>query len=205
MPDEHGPALRMAPQRVETIVDGVFAIAMTLLVLNLNLPPDNDPQNPLRIHELLVALWPQFKAYGLSFLLLGMFWFQHHRAFHFVAETDVRFVWLNITWLLFVSMVPFSTLLIDEYGHQETAALFFHGNMLVIGLFMAVTWRYAAARGLLRGTADERIVRFYKRRSLFFPGITLGALAWALVNPSYSSLPYLLLVLQGPLLRRLYV
>lgn len=182
---------RMETQRLQTLVDGIFAIAMTLLVFNLRVP--QGPLSAADFNRLLLGLWPQFWTFGQSFLLLGMFWITSHRQFRFIEYTDQAHLWIHIVWLMFVALVPFSTSLLGHYSQYLTCALFFHSNLLAVGLFIYWNWRHAARSGLIRSSVSSRMIRRNMKRNLVFPVASLCALGLAFATPLWSNLAYLLI------------
>ena len=134
-------------------------------------------------------------------MLLAIFWFNHHRFFHFVKETDGTFLWINIFWLLFVALVPFSASVVTDFGNQKAGAVFFHSNMLMIGLFAALSLRYALHKGLMQDDTDEQIMRLFRLRSLFLPVLSLCAIGISLFHPGRSSYAYFAIFLLNILLR----
>lgn len=191
----------MSVNRLETLVDGIFAIAMTLLVFNIAVPPSSEITPDVKFFELLKSLGPHLEVFAFSFMLLAIFWFNHHRFFHFVKETDGTFLWINIFWLLFVALVPFSASVVTDFGNQKAGAVFFHSNMLMIGLFAALSLRYALHKGLMQDDTDEQIMRLFRLRSLFLPVLSLCAIGISLFHPGRSSYAYFAIFLLNILLR----
>ena len=144
--------------RLETFADGVFAIAITLLVLTIRLPsPDED------LGKALIAQWPEFVAYVVSFLTIGIMWEQHHRLFTLIGRSNSTFAMINVVFLLFVAFVPFPTaVLAQRLGNGVDAlgaTLLYGGTMVAIAIMFNAIWRYAAGREghLLVGLSpDER-------------------------------------------------
>ncbi len=127
----------MNTDRVRSLTDGVYAIAMTILVLNFSVP-----QVPKRVGPLLAALakmWPEFAHYGLSFVLLGIFWTIHHRQFQFIKRTDSRLLWINLFVLMFIVLIPFSTSVTSEYRGVWPGPVLFDLNILLVGVLKLVT------------------------------------------------------------------
>ena len=120
-------------KRIETLVDGIFAIAMTLLVLNLNIPQLVYPVPDATMQTILIGLGPKLFTYALSFVLLAIFWRVNHSQFYHIKRVNTSLLWITIIWLLFVALVPFSTSLTGEYGYLTSAQVFFGLNLLIIG------------------------------------------------------------------------
>jgi uncharacterized membrane protein len=111
----------LSKSRIETLTDGIFAVAMTLLVLNISVPQISSHSADIVGTELLKRLfdlWPKILSYAISFLILAIYWSGHHRQFHYIKHSDRVLVWINIMFLMFISILPFSTSLLGEYREQ---------------------------------------------------------------------------------------
>jgi uncharacterized membrane protein len=201
MPEKHLDERGINKKRIETLVDGVFAIAMTLLVLTLNVPALTGSFNNADLNQALILLSPKFFIYGLSFLLLAIFWNVHHRQFSFLKYADTKLLWINIVWLMFVVLVPFSTSIVGEYGNLVTANVFFDVNMLLIGILAYFNWRHITFGGLVQEKRLENFKSAHKV-SLMLPIVSIIALIFAFIIPSYSNFVYFLMPLIEPLLKR---
>ena len=144
--------------RLEAFSDGVFAIAITLLILDIGVGSDagRDLGGAIR------GLWPSYLAYVASFSTIGAAWLAHNAITEYLERADAAFVRLNLLLLLFVSFLPFPTRLVAEYIHQDKAehvAVTFYGIVLLLSSTMLlVLWRYAVRARLVRpDTADEEI------------------------------------------------
>lgn len=184
----------MATKRIETLVDGIFAIAMTLLVLNLVVPEITGPLSEAVIRSSLSTLYPKFSIFVLSFILLAVFWNLHHRAFHYINKADNGLLWLNIIWLLFIVMVPFSQTLIGEYGDFAISHLVYNLNMMGIALFLALSWYYAVNRNLIDKNIDKTQFSKMGRGYLAFIFIALLAVTLTFIIPGWTSLTYILII-----------
>jgi uncharacterized membrane protein len=145
--------------RLEAFSDGVFAIAGTLLVLDLRVPSD-DPD----LTRTLLGLWPAYAAYLVSFLTIGIIWVNHHTLLEHCRRVDRRFLYLNLLLLIAVGIVPFPTSLVGQYilsEHGATAALVVYGlGALLIAVAFSGVFFYATHDGRLVGSAaDARSVR----------------------------------------------
>ncbi|MDZ4172275.1 MAG: DUF1211 domain-containing protein [Methanobacteriales archaeon HGW-Methanobacteriales-1] len=181
----------MDTSRIETLADGIFAIAMTLLVLTLEVPNFPDPVTNATMINFLISTIPQFFVYGMSFVLLAVFWRINHREFNRIEKSDGILLRMTIIWLMFVVLVPFSTSLIGDYGNLQVPELFFHLNMFIIGILAFITWYYAVNWGL---TSIKWTKKAYKRSFygyLIFPFLAVLAMLLTFITPSYSSLAYL--------------
>jgi uncharacterized membrane protein len=110
----------MEKSRIAALVDGIFAVAMTLLVLDLKLPEGTKMSNDPAVWRQLFELTGRFSTYALSFIVLGIFWIGHHSLFHFVRRVSRDMLWLNLLFLLFITLLPFSTNLLSGHSHLQT-------------------------------------------------------------------------------------
>ena len=143
--------------RLEMLCDGIFAIAMTLLVLELK-PPELPRQatsteilHALREHGLA------FVGFVLSFLLAGQFWILHHISFNYLRQASRALAMLTIPFLMFVSLLPFSTSMLTAYGLKNPVGLIcYFGNQFMLAALLAVQWRLARRQGLLTESDGSR-------------------------------------------------
>lgn len=140
--------------RVEAFSDGVFAIAVTLLILNIHLP-DPITANDTQLRGQLLRLWPSYLAYAVSFLLIGMVWINHHRMLHHVVRVDGLFLGLNLLLLMNIAFLPFPTDVLAQTMRsgtgQHTSAVFYGLSLVVGGIFFNSVWWYAARGHRLLG------------------------------------------------------
>ena len=127
--------------RLEALVDGVFAFAMTLLVVSLNVPTIPKAEAATELPAYLVTMFPQFLSFLIAFFILASLWIVHHEHFHFLRSVNKVVLWLNILILIFVGLVPFSTNLSGAYSHVPIAPLIFHANMLILSCLFLVQWQ----------------------------------------------------------------
>jgi TMEM175 potassium channel family protein len=174
--------------RVEAFSDGVFAVAITLLVLNIQAPSDVLADSQLL--NILLGRWPNYLAFVTSFATVGIMWINHHRLFNHIKRIDTVLLLLNLNLLMVIVFVPFPTALLAQYiSHtdQRLSALFYSGTFVVLAIFFNLLWRYATYKGRLLGkNADLAAVRGISRQYLFGPllyGVAFG-LAWINVPAS---------------------
>src|SRR5262245_27599586 len=110
----------LSKARIEALTDGVFAIAMTLLIFGVKVPVITPVTEKALRHE-LIQLWPSILTYAISFVMLGIYWVGHHNQYHYIQRTDRIFLWINIFFLMCVSSIPFSTSLLGQYPTERTA------------------------------------------------------------------------------------
>jgi uncharacterized membrane protein len=171
--------------RVEAFSDGVFAIAATLLILEIKVP--TGPADQLW-HELL-RLWPSYAAYVVSFLVIGIIWANHHTVFSYIARVDRTLVFLNLLLLLVVAALPWPTALVAEYLNKGWAAhvavAVYSGFMVAHAATFQAFWRYVTRTGhLLHEHVDLEGARATRAR------FALGSLAYPLAfGLSFVSAP----------------
>lgn len=135
--------VEIGTQRVETLTDGVFAIVMTLLALELSLPIIQAKSIDMQLIPRLIDLWPKFYSYILSFLLTGMLWNGHRVEFRYIKRSDGMLVMLTIIYLMFLTLLPFTTSLLGAYPLDKLPLLIFGINFAAILCSRIVIWRYA--------------------------------------------------------------
>jgi uncharacterized membrane protein len=173
--------------RLETFADGVFAIAATLLILNVDAQVVRDAPN---LGERLIHIWPSYVAYAASFVTIGIMWVNHHTIMSQVERADRRFLIANICLLVCIAFFPFTTRLVAEHvrgSGAEAAALAYGFTAVVTAVMFNVTWFYAAlGKRLLRPDADAAIVSGITRAYIPGPWIYLTATLVAFVSPVAS-------------------
>ena len=118
--------LALSKGRIEALSDGVFAIAMTLLVLELKIPDLPKDATQAELLSKLKELLPHFYSYAMTFVLSGVFWVFHHFTFHFIRHTTRVLLWLNVIFLMFVSLLLFSTHLMGDLMRHSVALMFYY-------------------------------------------------------------------------------
>lgn len=170
--------------RIETLADGVFAIAMTLLVLDLRVPDVLDGGGAL---GLVARLGPKFLTYALSFANLGVYWVGHHVQFDSIRRADTRLLWINIVFLLLIGLVPFSTALLGSAPRDPWSVQVYGANLVLAGLALLWSWRYATrGRRLVDADLGPERIRLGSVRSAVGGGVSLLAMALAFVDTRIS-------------------
>ena len=183
---------QISKNRLETMVDGIFAIAMTILVLGIDPPKPEISTAHAVLPGQIFALFPEIFIFIIAFLILAGFWLDHHRQFHFVRTIDSRLLWINIFLLISVVLIPFSTDVAGNSPDVQVAVLLFHINILIVGLIFSFHLNIISrSRYLLDSTADSHALRILFHQSLLIPGIAFLAAIISFFNPSVSLLVYL--------------
>ncbi len=172
--------------RLEAFSDGVFAIAVTLLVLELRAPlPGTLHEGESLLHALLHA-WPSYLAFVTSFVTVLIVWINHHNLFKMIHRADHNFLLLNGSLLLVVTFIPFPTNVLAEYIREpdaRTAAIFYSGTFLAMAVAFNFVWRYAAHDGrLLARDADERLIRIINKQFQIGPLTYVLCVVGAVIN-----------------------
>jgi uncharacterized membrane protein len=168
----------VSTNRTEAFSDGVFAIAATLLVLELKIPH-------AEAGGLLGALlerWPSYATYAVSFLTIGIIWVNHHAILDRVKTVDRPLLFINLVFLMVVAAIPFPTALLADYlreGHDERlAAAIYGGTMWMMGLAICAVWAYVIRGGLLHQEVDRNLAqRSLRIFALGIPAYPLGIAA----------------------------
>jgi uncharacterized membrane protein len=188
-PDLQEPII--PPTRSKALADGVFSIAMTLLVLDLGVPVVTQSSGDGALEKALLEMWPDFAFYVLSFLILGIFWLIHRVIFDVIMKYDTTLVWLNILYLMFVVLIPFSTSLFARYPTQQTATIVYGANVLLMFLMGFAMFSYAAGgHRLVDPTFDPVVIRGARIMGYVYIAVLLSGIAISFVSPLVSTLVY---------------
>jgi uncharacterized membrane protein len=195
--------LPLPKARLEALTDGMFAVTMTLLVLDLKLPEHLGGDHAQVVASLL-ALLPHVDDYVISFVVLCVFWLAHLRLLARLRDVDATFVWLNLAFLLFTTFVPTLTSLIGNNADRPIAAILYGCNLLLILLMEALMWRHASRHHFNDSVLDAPGVwQLMRRKFLFAATVIVAGVACALLEIAfaarvdYASYVYLLLIVAG--------
>jgi uncharacterized membrane protein len=199
--------------RVEAFSDGVFAIAITLLVLEIRVPSPELTGHGSTLLPGLLGLWPSYLGYLISFVTIGVMWVNHHSMFVLIQRTDRYFLLLSVFFLMCIAFLPFPTALLAEYlaepKGRRVAVATYGASFVLIALAYNAVWWYAIRKGrLLDPNADREAVRTISRRYLIGPiayGVSF-ALAfinvWASLAVHGFLIAYFVLPVRKPTARR---
>jgi uncharacterized membrane protein len=195
--------LPLPKSRLEALTDGIFAVTMTLLVLDLRLP-EHLGHEQTEIVASLLALLPHVDDYVISFVVLCVFWLAHLRLLARLRDVDATFVWLNLAFLLFTTFVPTLTSLIGNNADRPVAAILYGCNLLLILLCETLMWRHASRHHFNDSVLDAPGVwQTMRKRFLFAAAVIVAGIACALLEIAlaarvdYASYVYLLLIVAG--------
>jgi len=174
-------------ERILFFSDAVFAIAITLLVLEIKVPHiPHETLSEAAVRHALVELLPKFAGFFFSFFIIGLMWIEHHRIFRFIGDYDMGLVWRNLLFMLFVAFIPFPTAMFSEYFLSTTAFILYVAGFATAAALKAWIWHHAAARreSLIVADVDDATIREIARRSWAVPIVCgVAMLAAIFVGP----------------------
>ena len=192
--------------RLAALSDGIFAVAMTLLVLNIVIPTvgiSTHAQQPIwapgalaseaTVWNALVPLGPHLLTYLMSFLTLGIFWAGQQTQLNYFARSDHRLTWIHLVFLLAVVFMPFSTALLAEFITYRLPMLIYWVNLFSLGLLLFISLEYASRAGLLTAEATPEVGAASKRRIVVYQILYAGAALLCVVN-TYLAIAVLVLL-----------
>ena len=166
------------PERLQAFSDGVFAIALTLLVLEIKVPHLYDAASGPEAWEALRLLAPKFGSFLLSFAYVAVFWVNHHHFFDLIDEVSPGLLWVNNLLLLSMCFIPFPTAFIGDYPSNPLALALFAVVVMGAGIVFTAMWPYAHRRGLMRSSVRKDAVKDVVRSGMMGPPLyAIAALA----------------------------
>jgi uncharacterized membrane protein len=178
--------------RIVSFTDGVFAIAITLLVLSFA-SPDKGGDTA----QAILDQWPQLLAYFLSFVVVGRMWLAHHRFFFTLERFDSRLIALNFLYLSFVCLIPYTTNVLGDHGGETVAPVLY---AIVLSLAVVANWlmiRYTLAHDHVRRELRPRTARLASAGTLLIPAVFVASIPVAFVSPNGAEWMWALIALQG--------
>lgn len=185
--------------RVEAFSDGVFAIAITLLVLEIRVPEPDLTGHGSSLFRALLALWPSYLGYLISFVTIGVMWVNHHSMFVLIRRTDRYFLLISVFFLMCIAFLPFPTAVLAEYlsepkGRPVAVALYSATFVLIAVAYNGLWWYAVRIGNLLEKNADREAVRTISRRYIMGPIAYAISLGLAFINPWVSLAVHGLLI-----------
>jgi uncharacterized membrane protein len=199
MSDDYNRIAGQSVERLAALSDGIFAVAMTLLVLDLRAPATHLVQSEHDLLRALLGLSPRIVVYVMTFMTLGIFWIGQQTQIHFLARSSRALAWIHLLFLFAVSLTPFSTSLLEEYTAYRTALLLYWLNILLLGAALYLSWSCATSTGLVRDDMPPEVPGAIRRRivvaqALYAFGALLCVLgtAWSIAFIVLVQLNYVL-------------
>ena len=199
-------------ERLILFSDAVFAIAITLLVIEIKIPEIHEkPVTENAVLQKLAELIPKFVGFLVSFLLIGQYWIVHHRMFSFVINFTDRLIWLNILFLFAIALMPFSTGFYSEYVLRGvvTPVIFYTGNIALLGLANFLMWRYLSnQKNNLTENLTPALAKYFSLRALTVPIIFVIFSFVYLYNPTIAFfipmlIPLILRLIFNPMKKKI--
>jgi uncharacterized membrane protein len=168
--------MALSKNRIEALTDGIFAVVMTILILDISIPQisSNSAIGGIaagtELLKGLFDLWPKILSFGISFVILAIYWMAHHRQFNYVKHLNRTLIWINIMFLMATCILPFSTSLLAQYREQEISILLYGGNSIIIASLLYIQWWYVTTSHhskLVDENLDHIIKTTLSRRLLF--------------------------------------
>jgi uncharacterized membrane protein len=181
--------------RIGSFSDGVLAISITLLVLNIDVPQLSEPS---RLPSAMLDLWPDFVSYVLSFAVVGRFWVVHHRVFESLHSVDGTTMALNLVFLGAAALMPFASELLARYGDEPIAAMAYAGLLTVASLTSWVMIALARRRGLVAPAARAKSRLYGTAEALLLPAAYAASIPVALLSPLAAELMWVASFLVHP-------
>ena len=180
-------------ERLAAMSDGIFAVAMTLLLLELRVPARDLVHSEADLRHALALLSPQLLVYVMSFITLGIFWVGQQTQLNHLARSDRELTWIHLTFLFAVTLMPFSTRLLIEFLAYRTALLAYWTNILALGVVLYASWGHATKAGLVKEDIPANVPPAICRRILIGQSLyAFGALLC--VFNTYWSIAFIVLV-----------
>lgn len=181
--------------RLEALTDGIMAVAMTILVLDLKFDATEAIASDAHLLNHLVELERTFTVYLVSFVVLGMCWIGHHAQFHFVRRADRGLMWISLAFMLLVTLVPFTTSLMIDYEDLRLPCVLFGAVQLLLALTLLANLGYVARRPALRDPGlSAEVVAAMRRRLLLLSAVPALSMAVALYSTRAALYLYALMI-----------
>jgi uncharacterized membrane protein len=180
-------------ERIAGLSDGVFAIAMTLIVLEIHVPDPGPIHSEQDLWNAFLTLGPRLVTYLLSFLTLGIFWNGQQTQLNLFASADRDLTWLQLAFLATIALMPFSTSLLAEFITFRLALLAYWANIFLIGLLLYINWIYALRNGLATPEATPAVSAAVKRRIFIGQSLYAFGALLCVVSP-FLSIAFIVLV-----------
>ena len=193
MPLSYNQVAGQSVERLAALSDGVFAVAMTLLVLDLRVPVMEAVHSEHDLWHGLVALSPRLLMYMMSFMTLGIFWIGQQTQLNHLTRSDRSLSWIHILFLFMVSITPFSTTLLAEFPEYRTALLAYWVNILLLGSTLYFSWVCAMGTGLVKDDLPPEVPVAIKRRIVVGQALYAAGALLCIFN-TYWSIAFIVLV-----------
>lgn len=179
--------------RIVAISDGVFAVAMTLLVLEIRVPVIESINSEKQLIDAFLSLNPKFLIYFLSFMTAGIFWMGHSAQFKHIEQSDRNMSWINLLFLLTVTLLPFTTAFLGDYTEFRFPVAVYWFNIFLMGLMLFINWVYACKHGFVSQVSLNLVDKPIRRRIIVAQSLYLFGALLCLINP-YISIGFIIII-----------
>lgn len=173
-------------ERIAALSDGVFAVAMTLIVLDIRVPPHAGIAREGELWRALGGIVPHLVTYLMSFLTLGIFWVGQQTQLNHFARADRNLAWIHILLLALIALLPFSTSLLADFIQFRVALILYWINILAFGLVLAWSWLYAKSAGLVTDAAPDHLHGAIMQRILVAQALYAFGAALCVIGTTWS-------------------
>jgi uncharacterized membrane protein len=205
MPNLYNRIQGRSLERLAALSDGIFAVAMTLLVLDLHIPTAAQVHSEGELLAALCVLGPQWLTYGMSFLTLGIFWAGQQTQLNHISEGTRDLTWIHLGFLFTVTLLPLSTRLLAEFITYRSALLLYWLNILALGAMLYWSWAHATHADLIKDDTPEEVRASICRRILIAQSLYAGGAALCVINTWVSIGAIVLVQLNYALAPRMWL
>lgn len=181
--------------RLQRLADGIFMLAMTLMVLQFDLPNLEQPLSTTQLTQFLLAQLSPLYIYLGTFILIAFYWLSHLEQFKYYQKTNTIHLWLNLLSLMFVVLVPYANDLSNLDGNNVPIQIFYSLDLFFVGLFSYLSWWYASSDyRLIDDQLEQKSIAYIGLESLIEPFICLVSIVVSLLNPAYWEASFFLII-----------
>src|SRR5580698_2188224 len=180
-------------ERLAALSDGIFAVAMTLLVLDIHAPTSEAVHGEHDLWRVLVALSPRLLMYGMSFMTLGIFWVGQQTQLNHLERSDRSLTWIHLAFLAVVCLVPFTTSFLAEFMRYRVALMVYWANIFLLGMTLYLSWLCALDLGVVKSDLPANVTKAIKGRIVVAQALYAVAALLCVVS-TYWSIGFVLLL-----------
>lgn len=190
------------PERMVAFSDAIFAFAITLLALDIRVPTNLVGRE---LDRWLIQLLPRLLPYAVSFVVVAIYWVVHHRMFRFIKSYNHVLIWLNLMFLLIITLMPFLSGLLSWYGDRRMVVIIYDISLTVAGIFLVIMWWYSTAGWrFVDPEVGQELVNYYLARSLAAPLVYLLSIIVSVFSVPAAKYCWILVIVSTSILRRIY-
>jgi uncharacterized membrane protein len=191
-------------ERIVFFSDAVFAIAITLLIIEIKIPHIEHNVTEREFWLALFHLGPKFIGFFFSFLVIGAYWTGHHRLYGHIVRWNYGLIWRNILFLMAIAFMPFSTAFLSEYIFRFAPLAVYAATFSAAGLLQLAQWRYALKQGFVDDSEDPLLGEHITQRLLLLPAVGIVAIIIGLINPMFAGLAFIMIPIMMQVFKKRY-